>query len=64
MKPSYDEKKQKKSRIALCDLFFALITDCIRARRIKAANLAANRMLDDSVLPHADNGISNRRHVI
>ncbi|WP_277352282.1 hypothetical protein [Paraburkholderia aromaticivorans] len=42
MKPSYDEKKQKKSPIAFSDLFSALITDRTRARRIKAANLAAN----------------------
>ncbi|MFM0549383.1 hypothetical protein P0D69_00255 [Paraburkholderia sediminicola] len=42
MKPSYDEKKRKKSPSAFGDLFFALITGCILARRIKAANLAAN----------------------
>jgi len=27
MKPSYDEKKQKKSRFASGDLFFSSITD-------------------------------------
>ncbi|MFL9894996.1 hypothetical protein [Paraburkholderia sp. RL17-381-BIF-C] len=54
MKPSYDEKKRKKSRIAFSDLFSASITDRIRAQRFKTANLAANRILDDSVLPHAD----------
>ncbi|MFM0055653.1 hypothetical protein [Paraburkholderia phytofirmans] len=42
MKPSYDEKKQKKSRIAFSDLFSALITDRPRVWRINAANLAAN----------------------
>ncbi|MFM0238891.1 hypothetical protein [Paraburkholderia phytofirmans] len=64
MKPSYDEKKQKKSRIVFSDLFSALITDRMRVRRVNAANLAANRRRDDSVLPHANNVISNRRHAI
>jgi hypothetical protein len=64
MKPSYDEKKQKKSRIVFSDLFSALITERMRARRMNAENLAANQRRDDSVLPHADSGISNRRHAI
>jgi hypothetical protein len=54
MKPSYDEKKRKKSRTAFSDLFSASITDRIHARRFKTANLAAIRIPGDSVLPHAD----------
>jgi hypothetical protein len=64
MKPSYDEKKRKKSRIAFSDLFSASITDRIRAQRFKTANLAANRFRDDSVLPHADSRISDCRYAI
>jgi hypothetical protein len=63
-KPSYDEKKRKKSRSTLGDLFSALVTDRPRARRMKVANLAANRKRDDSALPDADSRISNRHHVI
>ncbi|MFB9126981.1 hypothetical protein ACFFYR_28830 [Paraburkholderia dipogonis] len=42
MKPSYDEKKQKKSRSASSDLFSARITERMPRGRINAANLAAN----------------------
>ncbi|WP_454828451.1 hypothetical protein [Paraburkholderia xenovorans] len=64
MKSSYDEKKRKKSCVASGDLFSAPLTDCIRALRFKTANLAANRMGEDSVLPHADSRISDYRCAI
>ncbi|WP_134136907.1 hypothetical protein [Paraburkholderia sp. BL6665CI2N2] len=35
MKPSYDEKKRKKSRIAFSDLFSAPITDLPRDAELK-----------------------------
>jgi hypothetical protein len=35
LKPSYDEKKQKKSPIAFSDLFSAWITECNRAGELK-----------------------------
>jgi hypothetical protein len=41
MKPSYDEKKRKKSHSALSDFFSSAITDRARVLRVKAAKLAA-----------------------
>jgi hypothetical protein len=41
MKPSYDEKKRKKSHSVFSDFFSSAITDCTRVLRAKAAKLAA-----------------------
>ncbi len=61
VKSSYDEKKRKKSRIRFSDFFSAVITGGAVFYALKAANLSANRMRGNPLLPHADIRISDCR---
>jgi hypothetical protein len=67
MQTSYDEKKRKKSRAAFSDFFSSRVAGRSRALDMKAAKLAEKvaeiRVRDDSVLPHADRRVSDRRYV-